>query len=95
MLHYRINVNKEPFAESEWTHQRTYEADPQPSLTFHDTLNTPCHTLSAIDATVEEAEVAEALSQVLDRRNHPMLIHCNKGKVSRSCPWQCQAETGD
>lgn len=30
---------------------------------------------------VPKDRVAEALRVVLDRRNHPVLIHCNKGKV--------------
>lgn len=29
------------------------------------------------------AVIEQALLAVLDKRNHPMLIHCNKGKVSR------------
>lgn len=31
--------------------------------------------------TVEADIVAEALSQALDKRNYPLLIHCNKGKA--------------
>ncbi|KNZ53757.1 hypothetical protein VP01_3143g7 [Puccinia sorghi] len=31
---------------------------------------------------IPEDKIRLALRQVLDRRNHPMLIHCNKGKVS-------------
>ncbi|KAF0702877.1 hypothetical protein AaE_015660 [Aphanomyces astaci] len=34
---------------------------------------------------IPEKGIAAALSAVLDQRNHPMLIHCNKGKV-RHCP---------
>jgi tyrosine-protein phosphatase SIW14 len=44
LLHFRLNVNKEPFAE------------------------------------MDQAIVAEALTAILDRRNLPALIHCNKGK---------------
>lgn len=29
--------------------------------------------------------IGSALSIILDRRNHPVLVHCNGGKVSRSC----------
>lgn len=29
--------------------------------------------------------VAQALTQVLDKRNHPILIHCNKGKYRIGC----------
>lgn len=32
---------------------------------------------------IPEAGIVAALQAVLDRRNHPMLIHCNKGKVRR------------
>lgn len=31
---------------------------------------------------MEEDLVADALSKILDARNHPILVHCNKGKVS-------------
>lgn len=31
---------------------------------------------------MEEDHVAHALSNLLDARNHPILVHCNKGKVS-------------
>lgn len=30
---------------------------------------------------MESDIVAEALSQALDKRNYPLLIHCNKGKA--------------
>lgn len=30
---------------------------------------------------VPDEKITAALSVVLDRRNHPILIHCNKGKV--------------
>ena len=33
--------------------------------------------------------MAEALSTVLDRRNLPMLIHCNKGKYRVGCLVGC------
>lgn len=33
--------------------------------------------------------IAAALSAVLDRRNHPMLIHCNKGKHRTGCLVGC------
>jgi tyrosine-protein phosphatase SIW14 len=33
---------------------------------------------------INACEMTRALEIVLDRRNHPMLIHCNKGKVSLS-----------
>ncbi|CEH17169.1 protein tyrosine phosphatase [Ceraceosorus bombacis] len=44
VLHHRISVNKEPFAE------------------------------------MEPDAVAAAMGDLLDRRNLPMLVHCNKGK---------------
>lgn len=33
--------------------------------------------------SIPEEKIVAALSTILDRRNHPMLIHCNKGKVRR------------
>jgi protein tyrosine phosphatase (PTP) superfamily phosphohydrolase (DUF442 family) len=30
---------------------------------------------------IPEAGIVAALQAVLDKRNHPMLIHCNKGKA--------------
>lgn len=44
LLHFRLKVNKEPFAE------------------------------------MDESIVADALHSILDRRNLPTLVHCNKGK---------------
>lgn len=34
--------------------------------------------------TIPPQDMAAALKLLLDRRNHPILIHCNKGKVCRS-----------
>ncbi|KAI9815052.1 MAG: hypothetical protein M1827_002895 [Pycnora praestabilis] len=34
-------------------------------------------------------DIAAALSVVLDRRNHPLLIHCNKGKHRTGCVVGC------
>lgn len=34
---------------------------------------------------IPEAGIVAALQAVLDRRNHPMLIHCNKGKHRTGC----------
>lgn len=31
---------------------------------------------------IPEDGIVAALNAVLDKRNHPMLIHCNKGKVN-------------
>lgn len=33
---------------------------------------------------IPEDVICAALVQILDRRNHPILIHCNKGKVGDS-----------
>lgn len=33
--------------------------------------------------TIPPQDMAAALKLLLDRRNHPILIHCNKGKVCR------------
>lgn len=30
---------------------------------------------------ISQTDIASALVKVLDQRNHPVLIHCNKGKV--------------
>lgn len=37
---------------------------------------------------ISQCDMATALGVILDRSNHPLLIHCNKGKVSRllTCP---------
>lgn len=32
--------------------------------------------------TISQCNMSAALSIVLNRANHPLLIHCNKGKVS-------------
>lgn len=32
---------------------------------------------------ISQCDMASALGVILDRSNHPLLIHCNKGKVSR------------
>jgi len=34
---------------------------------------------------ISEEEIRRALKIVLDRRNHPLLIHCNKGKHRTGC----------
>lgn len=34
--------------------------------------------------TIPPKDMAAALKILLDRQNHPLLIHCNKGKVSAS-----------
>lgn len=31
---------------------------------------------------IPEDVICSALVAILDKRNHPLLIHCNKGKVS-------------
>ncbi|KAJ3099867.1 hypothetical protein HDU97_002696 [Phlyctochytrium planicorne] len=38
---------------------------------------------------IEQSDIADALVHVLDRRNHPMLIHCNKGKHRIGCLVGC------
>eukprot|EP00455_Lapot_gusevi_P033218 TRINITY_DN362_c0_g2_i1.p1 TRINITY_DN362_c0_g2~~TRINITY_DN362_c0_g2_i1.p1 ORF type:complete len:192 (-),score=15.02 TRINITY_DN362_c0_g2_i1:381-956(-) len=35
--------------------------------------------------SIPEEKMAEALSIVLDTRNHPILVHCNKGKHRTGC----------
>ena len=61
ILHHRLNVNKEPFGESECRVAGTLAR----RLTH---------------AEVDEDVVAAALADILDRRNLPVLIHCNKGE---------------
>ena len=38
------------------------------------------------EIAVQEFQMKRALDIILDRSNHPILIHCNKGKVSLACP---------
>lgn len=38
---------------------------------------------------IPDDKIAAALSTMLDRRNHPMLIHCNKGKHRTGCLIGC------
>ena len=38
---------------------------------------------------IPEETITAALTSVLDRRNHPMLIHCNKGKHRTGCLIGC------
>jgi tyrosine-protein phosphatase SIW14 len=39
---------------------------------------------------VQSCDMNRALNIVLDRSNHPILIHCNKGKV---CCYMCATST--
>ncbi|KAH8552124.1 tyrosine-specific protein phosphatase family protein [Umbelopsis sp. PMI_123] len=38
---------------------------------------------------IPENKISAALAAILDRRNHPMLIHCNKGKHRTGCLIGC------
>jgi tyrosine-protein phosphatase SIW14 len=38
---------------------------------------------------IPEAKIADALSILLDKRNHPVLVHCNKGKHRTGCLIGC------
>ncbi|KAG2182033.1 hypothetical protein INT43_006959 [Umbelopsis isabellina] len=38
---------------------------------------------------IPEEKISAALAAMLDRRNHPMLIHCNKGKHRTGCLIGC------
>lgn len=70
--HFQIGMpgNKEPFVNSEsW------------SFIYIICVLQYSNTIGSI---VPKEGVARALNVVLDRRNHPVLIHCNKGKVCRS-----------
>ncbi|KAI7854895.1 tyrosine phosphatase family-domain-containing protein [Circinella umbellata] len=39
--------------------------------------------------SVPEDKISAALAAILDKRNHPMLIHCNKGKHRTGCLIGC------
>lgn len=52
-------------------------------------MNKEPFTESASALTVDEGQVASALEHVLDRRNHPVLVHCNKGKYRVGCLVGC------
>lgn len=74
--HFQIGMpgNKEPFVNSKIS---LFE-----NLYFHLSKN-ECSSSNSIllSYTVPNDRVERALRVVLDRRNHPVLIHCNKGKV--------------
>eukprot|EP00842_Homolaphlyctis_polyrhiza_P001344 jgi/Hompol1/220/HPOL_002461-RA len=38
---------------------------------------------------IDQADIADALVKVLDDRNHPILLHCNKGKHRVGCVVGC------
>lgn len=38
---------------------------------------------------IPEDKISRALAEILDRRNHPILIHCNKGKHRTGCLVGC------
>eukprot|EP00123_Amoebidium_parasiticum_P022027 comp78087_c0_seq1/m.48303 comp78087_c0_seq1/g.48303 ORF comp78087_c0_seq1/g.48303 comp78087_c0_seq1/m.48303 type:complete len:260 (-) comp78087_c0_seq1:236-1015(-) len=38
---------------------------------------------------VPESMVGDAIAKILDKRNHPLLIHCNKGKHRAGCVVGC------
>ncbi|KXS14157.1 protein-tyrosine phosphatase [Gonapodya prolifera JEL478] len=38
---------------------------------------------------IPEAVISDAITVILDRRNHPILIHCNKGKHRTGCLVAC------
>ncbi|CAJ0908802.1 15248_t:CDS:2 [Entrophospora sp. SA101] len=38
---------------------------------------------------IPEDKICDALAVILDRRNHPILIHCNKGKHRTGCLIGC------
>ncbi|KAI9297240.1 protein-tyrosine phosphatase [Neoconidiobolus thromboides FSU 785] len=38
---------------------------------------------------IDQNDISQALVHVLDRRNHPILIHCNKGKYRIGCLIAC------
>lgn len=40
--------------------------------------------IAKFSTVVLDEKISIALRIILDRRNHPILIHCNKGKVFKS-----------
>ncbi|KAF1849924.1 tyrosine-protein phosphatase-like protein SIW14 [Cucurbitaria berberidis CBS 394.84] len=42
-----------------------------------------------VEVRVESSEMAKALRLIMDRANHPILIHCNKGKHRTGCTVAC------
>jgi hypothetical protein len=61
--------------------QTTNKIDPTAWWLSFDAFSLAHHGASFFPA-VPEDKIRLALCRVLDTRNHPMLIHCNKGKVS-------------
>lgn len=49
----------------------------------------PAHASLTPPLAVPDDKVVDALSVILDVRNHPMLIHCNKGKHRTGCVVGC------
>lgn len=49
-----------------------------------------CHIrANKLEVRVESAEMSNALRVIMDRSNHPILIHCNKGKHRTGCTVAC------
>lgn len=78
ITHFQIGMpgNKEPFVNSNFP-LFLYNSNVYNPLLHHHLPN----ILIIFSLPVPKEGVADALRAVLDRRNHPTLIHCNKGKV--------------
>ena len=57
----------------------------------HYQIHIPANKDGKINITPET--MATALAVVLNRNNHPLLIHCNRGKVSRIYPYHSHKHT--
>ncbi|OCK85359.1 tyrosine-protein phosphatase SIW14 [Lepidopterella palustris CBS 459.81] len=69
------------------------EKYPQPNVDFmaqegiqHFQVHIPANKETVC---IPQCQMTEALGIVLDRRNHPLLIHCNKGKHRTGCVTGC------
>jgi Tyrosine phosphatase family len=73
------------------------EKYPQPNIEFmaqngirHFQVHIPANKGTVC---VPQCQMTEALGILLDRSNHPLLIHCNKGKVGLTLPSSLQGPT--
>ncbi|ORX61869.1 hypothetical protein DM01DRAFT_1067711 [Hesseltinella vesiculosa] len=74
-LQFGIAGNKEPFVQSRLTPPPRRASCLQQHLLFY--------------IIVPEDKISAALAAILDKRNHPILIHCNKGKHRTGCLIGC------
>ncbi|KAF9118715.1 hypothetical protein BGW39_000927 [Mortierella sp. 14UC] len=88
LFQFGIAGNKEPFVQSKaYIHPARVlfsGLTPQQHLTPH-----PLSLLFSPPHVVPDDKICAALAVLLDRRNHPILIHCNKGKHRTGCLIGC------